>query len=316
MSTITVTLSETAASTLRKLAEFTGESVESMVAQAADRYARERFKEEVNASYARLRADPELWAQELAERAEWEVTLADGLEDDRWDEMPDDAMTADTGALQPDDVRRAAAGCVETLAPLAGEDWGRFAHGLEWTCRFTLEHTAMALDNYATHLATRAAGRQLPSPTRGPASLLSAPSAGPFGYYTVAQVLKLIEVRAAILAEVAWAAPPEARGWHPYGIADATGFVGMGCVEILVHTWDIARAFGADFQPPADLCRRVVARMFPWAPAEAEPWAALLWATGRLELPSPPTGLPARLGPDWGWLCAPLAEWDGRFRYG
>src|SRR5205085_7265867 len=37
-----------------------------------------------------------------------------------------------------------------------------------------------------------------------------------------------------------------------------------------------------------------------------DPWSALRWANGRLALPDR-----ARLGPDWGWWCAPLSEWDG-----
>lgn len=35
-------------------------------------------------------------------------------------------------------------------------------------------------------------------------------------------------------------------------------------------------------------------------------WEALLWCNGRQALPGR-----ARLGADWTWWCAPLAEWDG-----
>jgi hypothetical protein len=52
-----------------------------------------------------------------------------------------------------------------------------------------------------------------------------------------------------------------------------------------------------------------VARIFPWAPAEGDPWAALRWAAGRAALPDR-----ERLGPDWYWHCAPLAEWDGTIK--
>jgi hypothetical protein len=51
---------------------------------------------------------------------------------------------------------------------------------------------------------------------------------------------------------------------------------------------------------------RVLARLFPWAPAAGDAWQALHWANGRAPLPDH-----ERLGPDWSWQCAPLAERDG-----
>ena len=79
----------------------------------------------------------------------------------------------------------------------------------------------------------------------------------------------------------------------------------MGCAELLLHTWDVAEGRGLDWAPPTPLADAVVTRLFPWAPADADPWAALLWATGRGELPGrePVTS--------WRWHCAPLSEWDG-----
>lgn len=39
------------------------------------------------------------------------------------------------------------------------------------------------------------------------------------------------------------------------------------------------------WNPPADLCTRVLARLFPHAPATTSPWPTLLRATGRGDLP-------------------------------
>ena len=110
---------------------------------------------------------------------------------------------------------------------------------------------------------------------------------------------------AEVLARVVDGADPAERGAHPWGQADPSGFAGMGCAELLLHAWDIADARELDWTPPADLAGAVRARLFPWAPADADPWTALLWATGRGELPGrePVT--------TWRWHCAPLAEWDG-----
>jgi hypothetical protein len=116
----------------------------------------------------------------------------------------------------------------------------------------------------------------------------------------------MMETAAAILVDVVRAAPPGARGWHDAGMADASGFIAMGCEEILVHADDIAQGLGVSLRPPIDLAARVRSRLFPWAPADVDPWDALRWAAGRTALPGYP-----RLGPDWGWHCAPLAEWGG-----
>lgn len=62
----------------------------------------------------------------------------------------------------------------------------------------------------------------------------------------------------------------------------------MGCVEALVHGYDIAQGLGLGLDPPRHLCRRVLARLFPQAAAEltdADPWEALQWATGAPSFP-------------------------------
>jgi hypothetical protein len=80
----------------------------------------------------------------------------------------------------------------------------------------------------------------------------------------------------------------------------------MGCAEILLHTDDIARGLGIAYQPPDGLSRRVVARLFPWAPTDVDGWPALCWATGRIALPEH-----GRVEPDWAWHAPPVGEWDG-----
>jgi hypothetical protein len=119
-------------------------------------------------------------------------------------------------------------------------------------------------------------------------------------------LLTLVEIGAAVLAEVASAAPPGTRIFHPAGLADISGYLAIACEEILVHAHDITLGLDCPFSPPNDLVVRVLARLFPWAPTDVDPWPALQWATGRIGLPDHP-----RLGPDWYWHCAPLAEWDG-----
>jgi hypothetical protein len=45
----------------------------------------------------------------------------------------------------------------------------------------------------------------------------------------------------------------------------------MACDEFLVHTDDVARGLGVPFAPPRALVRATLERLFPWAPADAEP---------------------------------------------
>jgi uncharacterized protein (TIGR03083 family) len=198
--------------------------------------------------------------------------------------------------VTPNDVRLAAKQMIETLSPVSEKDWSGPADGLEWSCRYTLDHTVNALASYAMHLSTRA-------PERRPRFRDMNDS------QTIAELLSAIESGASILADVCRAAPDDARGFHPSGMADWSGFVGMGCTEVLIHTDDIARAFEIDFEADADLSRRVLDRIFPWAPKEGDAWQIMRWAAGRTALVDR-----ERLSPEWSWQCAPLVEWDGTMR--
>ena len=196
----------------------------------------------------------------------------------------------------PDDLIWAATVCRDALTPALDADWSVVAGDLTWDCRRTLDHVPDTLVFYAGPLATRATARVTPLRNGDPER-------------SVGELLTVVGEAAAILAAVVRAAPAETRAFHPAGMADAEGFLAMGCVEVLIHTDDIARGLGLGFRPPDDLTRGVVRRLFPWAPDEGDPWAALRWACGRVGL-----GERERLGPDWYWQSAPLAEWDGTIR--
>src|SRR3954468_1199059 len=65
-------------------------------------------------------------------------------------------------------------------------------------------------------------------------------------------LLRQLDGAATVLARTVDAARPDERGWHDWGIADASGFAGMGCAELLVHAGDAAEALGRPWTPPAD----------------------------------------------------------------
>src|SRR5215208_2937045 len=100
--------------------------------------------------------------------------------------------------LVPDDLMTAARVCRETLTPALDRDSRGPAGDLEWDCRRTLDHIVDTLFLYAAYLASR--GRECLSPPRN-----GDPSASP------AQLLATVAVAAAVLTEVAQAAPPGTR---------------------------------------------------------------------------------------------------------
>jgi hypothetical protein len=192
-----------------------------------------------------------------------------------------------------DDISLVARTCKEALQALADADWHRKASDLDWSCRTTLTHILSALSYYATNLALR---------TEEPRSGGQANEV-----LDVADLLDALEGRAEVLALVCDTSPTDARGAHTYGRSDPAGFAAMACDEMLIHTADIVAGLGAGFDPPQDVCARVLERLFPWAPDdEGDACATLLWANGRA-----PLGERPRLEPDWVWLSVPLAEWSG-----
>src|SRR5215212_9221329 len=112
--------------------------------------------------------------------------------------------------LMPGDLMTAARVCRETLALGLDRDWSVPAVDLEWDCRRALDHIVDTLFLYAAYLASRGTERLSP-PRNGD------PTASP------AQLLATVGAAAAVLTEVARAAPPGTRAFHPAGMADVSG---------------------------------------------------------------------------------------------
>ena len=194
--------------------------------------------------------------------------------------------------LDSDDLIAVADHCVGTLRALSDRNWSIRATNDERSCREVIEHVCCL--SYAPILALRAPDW---------IDLAFGVARGT----PIEWVLVSAHTTAVILAEVARAAPPTVRGYHPCGSADPEGFVSMMACEFMLHTSDIATAFEAPFRPDDFSTRAVLERLFPWWPKQEDPWSALLWASGRL----PSLGGTAGLGDRWAWHCSPLADWDG-----
>jgi len=200
-----------------------------------------------------------------------------------------------------DDLDEAVRLALDTLRDAPPQGWDQRAGPLEWPCWETVEPLADALSPPPAQL-----GLTLPPLDRyvpfalerrrpeGPNNTIHAKrEAGPDG------LLQVLEACGALLSAMVRTAPPDVRGHHGFGKGDAAAFAAMGIVETVVHVHDICEGLGLAWEPPAGLCSRVLARLFPDAPTDAEPWAALLWATGRGELPGR-----SRLT-EWRWYNEP-----------
>ncbi|MFC4113605.1 hypothetical protein [Nonomuraea zeae] len=192
--------------------------------------------------------------------------------------------------VTPDDLDEAIRLSVETLKGTPASAWDDKAGTLEWTCWETVEHMSDDLFAYAVQLGLRTPPLDVDVPFAlesrrpgGPRNSVHADRAsGPAG------LLQVLEASGALLVAMTRTTPPEYRGHHGFGAADPEGFAAMGIVEVLVHTHDLAEGLGLGWAPPAGMCARVLARLFPDAPQTTDPWTTLLWATGRAELPGHP----------------------------
>lgn len=201
------------------------------------------------------------------------------------------------GPMTPaEDVRAAVTLARDAWADVPDASWDAPAGGLEWTCRETAAHVLDDLGSYAMQVsgsqgnADRAAYVPLEewevAPGRPRFLFWPEVSGG-----TAALVASLDAVGGLLEAVVAHV-PDDRRGWHPYGVSDASGFAAMGVLELAVHTDDILRAQGRTFRLPDDVTRRVLRRLFPGVAPGQDPWQALLAATGRA---------PETAGQPWRW---------------
>ncbi len=194
----------------------------------------------------------------------------------------------------PLQVQETASACVGFLGQHVDADWARSIPDLDISVAEVVGHMAEGNLWYAIDLA--AGGSNLSTvehrvKTDRPAS----------------ELLDTLQTYASVLAAVVEASPPTERGFHPMGLADASGFAAMACDEMLIHTYDAACGIAAEFNPPDRLAAATLHRLFPWIDElDGDPWTALRYANGRIALPGRP-----RLD-GWAWHCAPLDEWDGQ----
>jgi hypothetical protein len=170
--------------------------------------------------------------------------------------------------LVPGDVVAAGSVVEAALRPLAHHDWSVRAGPLEWDVERTISHMIGATAKYTLYLASRCDHFVAFAVTRWPE-------------VTNDEVIDSIVPVAAGLAAVATVTPHDVRAFHVTGPSSATDYVGRACVELLVHTDDALAGLGVAFEPPADLCQRVLAQQYPDVPGHGSGWHQMLIANGR-----------------------------------
>lgn len=196
--------------------------------------------------------------------------------------------------LATDDLRKTTEWAAKRWSAFPADRWDATDGTGAWSPRRTLDHLVDAMLLYSASVARRAQSRVSPprngDPSLAPCSLIDALRSG-----------------VSILATLLDGFRDDERAFHPSGMADRSGWIGMACTEILVHTEDATGAVVTSASSfPDALAEAVVERVLPWAPRDGSGRERLMWATGRASL----GGRPAE-STDWWWQSAPLAEWDG-----
>lgn len=190
-------------------------------------------------------------------------------------------MNTHTGPVTADDLATAVMASVDALRAGASADWSVPAGGLEWDCWETVEHLADDLFYYAAALGPVRSTSDLPMVAdarhpRGPRNTIRVEHAD-----GVDVLLDVLTACGALLEAMVRTVPPERRGAHIFGPADAEASAAMGVLETVVHIHDVTRGLGLPWHPDPDLCARVLARLMPDVARTDDAWGDLLRATGR-----------------------------------
>ena len=178
-----------------------------------------------------------------------------------------------------DDFKQLSEIAIATWEAGVDRDWSAPAGTLEWSCRATAEHTVDAVFMPALNLASRRRHAYAPF-----GLLLPSPDA------TIPDLVDCLRAVTNVLWSVIVTAEPEAiaiiRHRPEAQVAGPLDFAPRGASELVFHTYDISCGLGIPFEPPADLCRRLLPHIRGWEaqaslPPTADSWSDLLARGGR-----------------------------------
>jgi hypothetical protein len=167
----------------------------------------------------------------------------------------------------------------------ADRDWSVQADTVEWTCTRTADHAVDCVFAPAFFLASRLTDRY---PDAGDNFTVGADA-------TPAQLVEALRIASRVLAAVVADTDRSVRAVifrRPTVVtAPPPDFLPRGALELILHANDVCKGLGVAYEPPADLCERLIdhAAGFPWAGmgwtppsiGTDDPWGELLRASGR-----------------------------------
>ena len=188
-------------------------------------------------------------------------------------------MSEDLAPFTVDDFDRLADLVIDAWTVGVDQDWSAPAGTLEWTCLATADHTVDCVFSYALFLASR---RQDDYPNWGELHALPDATAG--------DMVEGLRAVATMLSAVIRTAPTDTRAILFLRPQSTTGtpqdFAARGGHELILHAHDVCSGLGVAFDPPADLCARLLLHTAAWMreePADptGNPWHDLLTRSGR-----------------------------------
>ena len=165
----------------------------------------------------------------------------------------------------------------------AGADWDRPAGTLEWSCSATADHAVDTVFAPAFFLASR---RQDAYPDMGDPYTVG-PGALPHHF------VQALGIATHVLGAVVADTTPDVRAiiwqWPEITVAPPEDFLPRGALELILHAHDVCAGLGVEYEPPADVCRRLRHHTLDWPMwlrwnglAETDdPWSDLLRGSGR-----------------------------------
>ena len=157
-------------------------------------------------------------------------------------------------------------------------DWPSRAATLEWSRFETADHTIDCVFSYAFFLASRA---QTAYPAFGEVHALDGATAEDLlaGLRATTNLLVgVVTVASADTRAIIWRRPEPTLG-------SPKDFAARGAHELILHTHDICAGLDVDFDPPRELCDRLVEHTAEWPYGDLarteDPWSDLLARSGR-----------------------------------
>jgi hypothetical protein len=196
--------------------------------------------------------------------------------------MTDQAMTDQFDVEDLDVLGRYV---VDAWGSAVDRDWSVPAGTLEWTCWTTADHTVDCVFSYALFLASR---RQDSYPPFGELHALE--SASP------ADLVQGLHAVTTMLSAIIRTSAPDTRAvllQHPPTTGGLDDFAARGALEMVLHGHDVSAGLGVAFDPPPDVCARLLDQSATWGVLSDvdrtdDPWSDLLERSGRARVARPP----------------------------